>query len=126
MSVFVNWDNLAKTAIRLSFVAPWSWAEYEIMSHKIEALMYSVVHKVDLIIDVRSVGEMPKNSLAELANSYADTNPNLGRYILVGVPETFQNLMRAADRYYTALGGHLQFTFVDSLAEARLLNYSLG
>lgn len=70
MPVFVNWDNLAKTAVRLSFVAPWSWTEYEFMSHKIDAYMTSVVHPVDLIIDVRKVGDIPEFALAELANSF--------------------------------------------------------
>jgi hypothetical protein len=38
--------------------------------------------------------------------------PNLGEYVFIGAPEGFESLMAVTDRYYTALGGVLDYRII--------------
>ena len=71
MGVSFKWDNPEKTALVLEFNAPWQWREYEILSHEIQRAFDSVEHQVDLIIDLRNAGGIPKSIMYELRDAYA-------------------------------------------------------
>lgn len=114
MSVSIAWSNPQQTSLILTFTALWSWDDYERTSADIEAAFSSVSHKVDLIIDLSQAGRIPKGTLYFLRDAYSDSTENLGEYIFVNAPDTFKTLFHAADRYYTVLGGHLDFRFVDA------------
>ena len=126
MSVQMDWDNQQKTALRLTFVAPWTWDEYEQISGEIAQAFASVPHPVDLIIDVTQAVHIPAEALYQLRDAYADTTTNLGQYILAGASPEFERLFTAADRHYTVLGGQLRYVFVDDLTQARLYAYTLA
>jgi hypothetical protein len=113
MSISITWNNSQKTSLVLTFTGPWSWDEYERMDAHIAAAFASVTHRVDLIIDLSQAGRIPKGTLYYLRDAYSDETENLGEYIFVGAPDSFKRLFLAADRYYTVLGGHLKFRFVD-------------
>jgi hypothetical protein len=119
MSVFVAWGNPHKTSLILTFAMPWRWDDYEQLSAHIEAAFASVPHPVDLVIDVRAAGTIPAEALHELGKAYADATPNLGEYVFVGASAHFRGLFAAAHRYYTALGGQLNYRFVDALETAK-------
>lgn len=115
MAVSIRWSDPRKNSLLLTFTAPWTWEEYEAVSPEIDAAMASVPHVVDLVIDVTLAGELPDDALQRLANSYADPTPNMGQYIFVGASDEFRMLFEAVDRYYTALGGELEYSFVSAL-----------
>src|SRR5262245_57269342 len=117
MSVSTRWNNPQHTALLLTFTAPWTWDDFEQVSQSIESAFASVDHTVDLIIDVSWAGELPSNTLDRLRDTYADATSNLGCYIFVGATDAFKTLLTIADRYYTALGGRLDFRFADTLDE---------
>ncbi len=121
MSVTTTWDNDEKTAILLNFTAPWTWEEFEQTRDQITTMLQNVNHEIDLIIDVRSGGDIPEDAIRRLRRAYSGDALMLRRYILVGAPKPVQELFGVADRYYTALGGFLEFAFVDTLEEARNL-----
>jgi hypothetical protein len=84
------------------------------MESQLAAAFASVPHRVDLIIDLTHAGHIPNGTLYYLRDAYAEATENLGEYIFIGAPEPFKTLFYAADRYYTVLGGHLDFRFIDT------------
>jgi hypothetical protein len=112
MAVRVNWHNPEKTALKLTFTAPWTWDEFEQVSRQIEAAFASVRHTVDLVVDITAAGDLPEDGLFRLRNVYSDPTPNLGEYRFVGASREFQLQFEAVDRYYTALGGKLDYRFI--------------
>ena len=123
MSISIKWDNPEKTALILTFVAPWRWDEYEVISDTIQQAFDSVSTNIDLIIDLRYAGHhIPDHVLSQLRDAYADATPNLDQYIFVGANSLFIQQLTIADRYLTALGGALDFQCVDTLEDARRIN----
>lgn len=112
MAVSSHWDNPQKTTLRLTFTSPWTWDEFEQVSQQIEAAFASVPHTVDLVVDITAAGDLPSDGLFRLRNVYSDPTPNLGEYRFVGASPAFQLQFEAADRYYTALGGKLDYRFL--------------
>ncbi len=122
MGVYIDWDDEAEEqALRLTFSAPWTWAEFDSINDDIERAFNSKSNLVTLMIDLRDAGEMPIEVIHRLRDAYADATYNLDRYIFIGASEHFKTLITVADNYYTMLGGHLDFTFAATLDEARHL-----
>ena len=117
MSISIQWDNPEKTAL-----IPWHWNEYESLSDRIEDMFNSTTRDIDLIIDLSYAGDIPADVVAQLRDAYADGEPNLGQYIFVGASSQFVEQLAIADRYFTALGGTLDYRCVDTLAEAQRIN----
>jgi hypothetical protein len=113
MAVSLRWSDPRKTSLLLTFTAPWTWDQYEALSDNIDEALASVSHTVDLVIDISDAGAMPEDALFRLRNSYSSPIQNLGAYIFVGATDEFKRLFEAADRYYTALGGELDYRFID-------------
>jgi len=111
MGVSAQWQDMEKQAIQMTFCAPWTWAEYERASTDITTMLASVQHRVDIHIHMAKAGVLPTDSMFRLRESYADLTPNLGEYVFIGAPDEFKSMMRVTDRYYTALGGTLAFSF---------------
>jgi hypothetical protein len=114
MAVSLQWHDAQKSALKLTFTAPWTWDDYEQLSPEIEAAMESVEHPVDLVIDLSEAGDLPEQALYHLRNAYSDTSPNRGQYIFLGATDVFKTLFEAVDRHYTALGGELEYQFVEA------------
>lgn len=111
MGVSVYWENSRHTAIVLKFTAPWTWDEYERVGTELEAMVQSVNHTVDVLIHIAEAGAIPTDSMFRLRELYHSTLPNLGEYVFIGAPDGFKSLMTVTDRYYTALGGALDYRF---------------
>ena len=123
MSISIQWDNPEKTALILTFVAPWRWDQYETISDTIQHAFDSASTNIDLIIDLRHAGtHIPDHVLSQLRDAYADGTPNLDQYIFVGASTQFIQQLLIADRYLTALGGALDYECVDTMKAARRIN----
>lgn len=121
MSVTATWDNDEKTAIVLTFTAPWTWEDFVQAREEITRMVSDGSHEIDLIIDAQKGGKMPDDAVRWLRRAYSGEALTLRRYILVGASKAVREMFTVADRYYTALGGFLEFAFVDTLDEARNL-----
>ncbi len=119
MSVSINWNNPEKTALILTFTAPWTWDEYEILSADIQTAFDSVLYDIDLIVDLSKAGDIPHSTLSELRDAYADGMSNLGQYIFVGATPQFIQQLGIADHYLTILGGFLSYECVETLDDAQ-------
>ncbi|MCU0466823.1 MAG: hypothetical protein MUF38_19940 [Anaerolineae bacterium] len=112
MGVSIYWENSQHTAIHLKFTAPWTWDEYESASADLIAMADSVPHTVDILINMTDAGELPADAVLRMGEMYTDDLPNLGEYVFMGAPDGFESLMAVTDRYYTALGGVLDYRVI--------------
>ena len=120
MSVSIQWDNPQKTALIMTITTPWSWNNLESLSDAIEEAFDSVSYDIDMIIDLRSAGkQVPDHVLSQLRDAYAEGTSNLDQYIFVGATSQFIQQLSIADRYFTALGGMLNYQCVDTMEEAQ-------
>jgi hypothetical protein len=111
MAVTVNWKDEHKSALVLTFNAPWTWDDFERVDADIEHAFHSVTHTVDLVIDLHNAGPLPDDIFYRMRDAYADATDNIGQYVFLGAPDDFGETMAVVDRYYTALGGRLEFRF---------------
>lgn len=123
MSVIIHWDNPQQNALVLTFTAPWTWDEYEAISERIEQHFESATDEVDLIVDMRSAGDVPQHLFSQFREAYADTTPNLGQYIFVGATPEFLDYLAVIDHYLTALGGQLDYRCADTFNDAQRISY---
>ena len=119
MSVTVHWDTPAKRQLVLTFVALWTWDEYDGISDDIERAFNSTGNTVDFFIDLRQAGDMPADVIRRLGDAYWDATSNLRGYVFIGASAHFKTMLTVADNYYPMLGGRLVYTFVETLEEAR-------
>lgn len=111
MGVSIYWENSQQTAIVMKFAAPWSWDEYEVVGTELEAMVNSVSHTVDILINITEGGAIPDDGMFRMRELYTSNLSNLGNYVFIGAPEEFKSLMSVTDRFYTALGGSLSYSF---------------
>lgn len=117
MPVYLAHEFAVKTALRLSFVAPWTWAEFERMRQKIEAYAAKRSQAIDLIIDVSMAGDsIPNDAFIRIARAYGDST--IRQQLVVGASQKIRELLAMAEHYYTALGGFASFICVQDLQEA--------
>ena len=85
MGITTQWDNDAKTIIRCIYAGSWEWSDMHRSIAEVKALMQSVAHTVDIIIDVTHSQVLPANPLTHLDNLHSlPREANAGQTILVG------------------------------------------
>lgn len=119
MSVSIQWNTPEKTALILTFTAPWTWDQYEELSDNIQTTFDSVIYDIDLIVDLSKAGDIPESTLNQLRDAYAGGMSNLGQYIFVGATPEFIQQLDVVDHYLTILGGLLSYDCVETLEDAQ-------
>jgi hypothetical protein len=119
MKVRVKWDNPERTAILMVFEQGWVWDEYAAAQRDCYALIQSVPHVVDIIIDSTISRGIPPNAIAQ-ARNFTRTRPeNAGQIIVVGASKFVRTMGQTVVQLLPNAG--IQFAFVDTFHEARSL-----
>ncbi|MEL7236056.1 MAG: hypothetical protein AAGK74_16240, partial [Chloroflexota bacterium] len=62
MGIRVVWDDDEKTVVRHIYEGTWTWRDFREAVHKAWAMMHTVDHTVDAILDLRNGDVIPKGS----------------------------------------------------------------
>ncbi|NWF68280.1 MAG: hypothetical protein HXY40_04280 [Chloroflexi bacterium] len=100
MPVTVQWDDDAHTIIYFRLTAPWSWDDYEHGDQQVRALLDSVNHTVDIILDFASMGMLPLNSFPYIRRAAIDIHPNQGMVAILGINAFLRMLGNAMEAVY--------------------------
>ena len=86
MSIDVQWHDDTRRAVRLTFHAGWTWQGLEAAITAADALIASVPHRVDLLIDLRQAGRLPGDFMQAAGEVFAsgEARANEGRRIVIG------------------------------------------
>jgi hypothetical protein len=120
MSITVEWDNDAKTVIRFTYVGQWDLKQFYDTTEQSNALMASVDHKVDVILDVRKSSLIPKNFVSTMRTIRFKTHPHTGSLVLVGGNMFMRTLTNALTGFLGKSQQH-PFTMTETLEEARAI-----
>jgi len=117
MGVHVEWDNEEMTAILWSFVGRWTWGEFDDAMRAATAMLETVEHQVDCILDVRQMMILPPDVVSRVKEHYLRRSDNAGRILAVGLDA---NLQLFWDTFTTLpYAQHLKAHYFDTLEEAR-------
>jgi hypothetical protein len=122
MAITMEWDDDQQRIIRADVNGQWSFDEMEAALRQTIAMMESVSHKVDFIIDVSRSSLIPGGA-TRAAQSVAtpETHPNEGIKIVVGANVLVRLAYEAYRRINRSLGKDQEFLFAGNLDEARAL-----
>ena len=86
MSIDVQWHDETRRAVTLTFHAGWTWQGLYAAITAADALIASVTHRVDLLIDLRQAGRLPGDFMQAAGEVFAsgEARANEGRRIVVG------------------------------------------
>jgi len=122
MAIITRWDNKKKTVVLLEFESEWSWTELEEAVQKADALIGSVDHFVDLIIDLEGTS-IPKDVLnaAKALLSSGEARPNEGARVVVGANGAMRTIYQTIQKTLnTAVEGR-EILFAPSITDARAI-----
>jgi len=117
MPIYTEWDNDARTIIRIHIHDSWDMSEYIQASQTTRHMMESVSYPVHLIVDLTDMKGLPKNMLSGVPAIHAHLLPDQGLVIGVRYPPYVRAIVRAAIRVFPRFGHNLHFA--QTLREAR-------
>jgi hypothetical protein len=121
LSIITEWDNPEHTAIRITYERPWDWKEFEHARAAINEMLGSTDNMVDLIFDVRKGGPPPAGAVNKFRSTLQTQHLNRGMIIFVGGAIMVQTFLNLILRIYSRAVKTPNFTFANSLEEARAL-----
>ncbi len=62
MGILVEWDNEARTAIRMTYGNTWNWRDHFLALDAVNSLLATVAHPVDLILDLYHSMPLPDST----------------------------------------------------------------
>jgi hypothetical protein len=113
MAVQATWDNDEKTIVRYDFDAKWTWDDFYEAYYQAVDMQNSVLHRVDVILDMSQTRRLPDSALLHLRNLSEKQPPNIGKSILVSKNSFIISLYTLAMKnhakiaYYFRLAGTL-------------------
>ncbi|MEO8610043.1 MAG: hypothetical protein ABI690_19270 [Chloroflexota bacterium] len=86
MTITTSWMDSEKTIARYELVGRWTWEEMTVAIKEMYAMLDSVPHAVDIIIDLsQSPSEPPRGMLAHLRTGTMEARVNWNSGVFVGV-----------------------------------------
>ena len=122
MAIITRWDNKKKTVVLLEFESEWSWTELEEAVQKADALIGSVEHFVDLIIDLEGTS-IPKDILnaAKTLLSSGEARPNEGARVVVGANGAMRTIYQTIQKTLNNAVEGREILFAPNLSDARAM-----
>jgi hypothetical protein len=106
----VVWDNIDKTVIRFEFEGSWTWDDLYQASDEATAMLDTVPHMVDFVLDVRNANQIPRDFMNHAGNIANGQNPKRGLLVVVG-----------ANRLLRTLGGTLRRLFPQATKDVKIV-----
>ncbi len=120
MSITVQWDKDENTIICFTYAGSWEIEEFFDATAQSEAMMATVDHTVDVILDMRNCSLLPRNFIFALKKTVPATRPNMGLFVLVGASPVITVFSKQIGRLLSRKGSK-HFEFAATLDEARTL-----
>jgi len=128
MGIVTRWDNSDKTAILLEFESEWSWENLQAALERADALLISVDHQVDIIIDMEG-SNVPKdfiNAVRRLLHANGnEARSNEGNRIVVGASSAMRTVYTTVQKTFKGTFQGRELLFAADLDDARAILRSL-
>lgn len=115
MPITVTWIDAEKTVVHLSYLKPWDWTEFEAALNEANALLDTVDHPVDMIVQMHD-GLPREISPARFRTIFSHFHRNIRSTALLGASDLIRITITA---FMRVLGqDHRNFFFAASLDDA--------
>jgi hypothetical protein len=117
--VQVKWADENHSIIVYDFERGWSWTEIFAALKQGGELAASVVHRVDVIMDLSNANTVPNGAITQLRHSYNNRKVNnMGVTVLIGTNTFWEKLITVTNRLAGSASEAWQLEFADSVPEA--------
>ncbi len=104
MPITIRWFNAEHTIIQYEFEGRWSWEELHAAIEQVQALMNSVDHRVDIIVDVSGSRGIPAGAITQMRGGTLKASENWGMGVFVGTGAFIKALLNTFSRVYPQMG----------------------
>jgi hypothetical protein len=122
MDISINWTDDTHQCVQIVYGMYWTWDEFFKIDDTARAMLDSIDHKADFILDLRDA-ILPKNVVGQFprfARGAASlTHPNSRLVVLVGTNPHLRTLLGVFQKVYAVASRRI--FLVDSADDARLL-----
>ncbi|MBN1965134.1 MAG: hypothetical protein JW910_10845 [Anaerolineae bacterium] len=115
----VQWGNPDRTLVVYTAHGAWEWNDLYDATREAHALLATVNHVVDSIVDVTNAQAFPGGSLWHARRMASARHPNSGRLVYVGGHSFIKAVFDVISRMYRA--DHPSFLYANTLDEAHAL-----
>lgn len=119
MPVNIEWDNEAKTIMRMEYVGRWTWEELYAATAKSHEMFDEITHKADFIHNWLQSGGVPSNAIVHTKNLIEKRHPNVGVVVLVWNNSLIKATWTAFSKIYPGIMKRYTFWMSPSVEEAR-------
>jgi hypothetical protein len=118
MPVSIDWTDDSRTLARYEILAPWTWDDLHTAAERLDAMLDSVDHPVDVLIDVRQMGSLPSSALGHLRSLTQQTarHPHWRLSLIIGASRLVQALMNTLTLLHPQIGA--RYVVVESEEQA--------
>ena len=122
MAILTRWDNKKKTIVLLEFESEWTWQDLEGAVQRADALIGSVEHYVDLIIDLEGAA-IPKDvfTAAKTLLDSGEARPNEGARVVVGANGAIRTIYQTIQKTFNSAVQGREVLFAANLSDARAI-----
>lgn len=122
MAILTRWDNKKKTIVLLEFESEWTWQDLEGAVQQADALIGSVEHYVDLIIDLEGAA-IPKDvfTAAKALLDSGEARPNEGARVVVGANGAIRTIYQTIQKTFNSAVQGREVLFAANLSDARAI-----
>jgi hypothetical protein len=112
----IQWADDAHTRIDITLRRGWAWNDLRQAVDAADAMIGSVSHTVNLLIDIREAGGLPKDFLQVAGDllGQGDPRPNQGETLILGANWMLKTAYQAVMRLYGSEMQKRPLRFVDS------------
>ncbi len=118
MAIRLLWENESRTIIRMEVVGRWTWNEMFQASQQGYAMLETVDHIVDPIIDFRQSEGLPDFAISNSSRMIGKRHPRTGVTMIVTTHPLFLGMWNAFRRVYVIFAKQEEFRLVKTLDEA--------
>lgn len=120
MTIRVDWDTPARTAVRWDYEPGWTWTEYRRAAELTHGMIAAAGHVVDCLHHLQGTG-LPEDSfvLTEWRRTVEDAPPNTGLIIVVEVDAVYLDQMARLFNHMQQDTWTPRILLADTLQEAR-------
>lgn len=119
MPIDIVLENTAKSIIRITFIPPWTWEQFDEVVVKSRQMRATVAHDIATFFDFSAVHTLPSGALGYFRREYQRLLQNEDILIVVGA----NALVRSIGRMVAVISARQRknIFYVDTMADAHAL-----
>lgn len=118
MAVAIGWADEAQSIILIEFMGQWTWAEFHHADEQSRAMIRSIPHTINMMVDFTESTDLPNGALTELRTMIKRMEHRATDIIIVGSNMLIETTFQMFYKLYGKQAGFPEARFVKTRDEA--------